>query len=368
MGNTVKLHKLKSLIELKGAEGAIITGSSNVSYFIGFRVSGTLIVDSTGATLYVPLLDYTRVVDIARNLNIKEIIIKAFNPYKTNEFFVTVVKASKLIDLIKLHFKEGSKIILDQESLKPSTLKTLKNFNIIDVTNEISNFRMIKDLDEIKKIEKAARIAEKGIEKALEILREGITEIEVASYLEMEMKLNGAEQPSFNTIVAAGPRAAYPHAIPTKARIGKEDAVLIDTGAIYEAYCSDLTRMIIMSKTSTEIKKAIEIINEALNAAIEKVVPGNKCSEVDKAARDVIRKHGLSKYFIHSTGHGIGIDVHEAPRLSPNSEDVLKNGMVITIEPGIYMWNKYGVRIEELIHVTEKGPKLITQIPRVFQK
>lgn len=368
MGNAMKLYKLKSLIESKGAEGAVITGSSNVSYFAGFRVSGTLIVDNTGATLYVPLLDYTRVVDIAKSLNIKEIDIKAFNPYKTNEFFVATIRASKLIDLIKLHFKEGTKIILDQEFLKPSTLRTLKNFNIIDVSTEISNLRMIKDLDEIKKIEKATRIAEKGVEKALEVLREGITEIEVASYSEMEMKLRGAEQPSFSTIVATGSRAAYPHAIPTNAPISNKDIVLIDIGAIYEAYCSDLTRMIIMSETSVEIRKTIEIVNEALNAAIEKAVPGNKCSEVDKAARNVIKKYGLSKYFIHSTGHGIGIDVHEAPRLSPNSEEILKNGMVITIEPGVYIWNKYGVRIEELVLITEKGPKLITQIPRVFHK
>ena len=367
-GNGMKLHKLISLIELKGAEGAVIVGSSNVSYFIGLRVSGTLVVDSTGATLYVPILDYTKITDAAKGLGIEKIAIKAFSPYKVDEFFIPSIKAKKLIDLIKQHFKKGSRIILDRESLKPSALETLKDFNIVDVSSDINKYRMIKDPDEIRKIEQATRITEKGLERALEILREGITEVEVASFIELEMRLRGAEQVSFSTIVASGPRAAYPHAIPTRNPISKGDVVIIDTGATYQAYCSDMTRAIILGRTSPEIEKAIKAVIEAIDVAIEKIIPGTKCSEVDRVARDVIRKHGLSKYFIHSTGHGVGIDVHEPPRLSPDSEDVLRAGMVVTIEPGIYVWNKYGVRIEELVLVTERGPRVITQMPRVFEK
>ena len=224
---------------------------------------------------------------------------------------------------------------------------------VIDSDDHIKKLRMVKDKDEIRELKKAFQVAGAAFEASLEDFRPGRSESEWAALLEYNMKLRGAKYPSFETIVASGPRGALPHGTAGSRVIGSDEAVVVDYGAKLN-YCSDITRMVLTG----ENKKAMEIIDivySALQYAADKVAPGVKCCEVDGAAREYIDKKGYGRYFNHGLGHGVGIDVHEAPAFNKRDETVLKEGMVLTIEPGIYLPDELGVRLEDTVCVDENG-------------
>jgi len=236
-----------------------------------------------------------------------------------------------------------------ESSMKMETFGRLKKdsplkFKITRITEEL---RQIKNSDEVKNIVEALKIAEKSL-KGIEF--DGKNENEIAAEIEYNMRLNGSNKAAFDTIVASGTRSSLPHAEPILKTL--EMPVVIDWGAMYNNYCSDTTRTIIKTEKHEEI---FDIVHEAQKKAIDVIKPGIKASYVDKVARDVIEEYGYVKSFIHSTGHGVGLEVHENPSLSYRETLKLQKGMVITIEPGIYLENEFGVRIEDMIHVTNKG-------------
>ena len=236
-----------------------------------------------------------------------------------------------------------------ESSMKMETFGRLKKdsqlkFKITRITEEL---RQIKNSDEVKNIVEALKIAEKSL-KCIEF--DGKNENEIAAEIEYNMRLNGSNKAAFDTIVASGTRSSLPHAEPILKTL--EMPVVIDWGAMYNNYCSDTTRTIIKTEKHEEI---FDIVHEAQKKAIDVIKPGIKASYVDKVARDVIEEYGYVKSFIHSTGHGVGLEVHENPSLSYRETLKLQKGMVITIEPGIYLENEFGVRIEDMIHVTNKG-------------
>lgn len=218
----------------------------------------------------------------------------------------------------------------------------------------IERLRRIKTTEELLAIEKAIQVADRAFEQVQAAVEPGMTERQVAELVRETVRELGATDVSFDTIVAAGPHGALPHATPRGEPIQAGQPVVIDMGARYDGYCSDLTRTFVVGAPPAKFQEIYEIVFEAQQAAIEGVEPGMTGAQADELARNVIRKAGYGEQFGHGLGHGVGLEVHEAPYLGPTSSDVLENGMVFTIEPGIYLPGEFGVRIEDIV-VLENG-------------
>jgi len=223
----------------------------------------------------------------------------------------------------------------------------------------IARQRMIKDDGEIALIRHAVTVNSKALELALKRLKPGMTETGLAAEIDYQSRKLGANGPAFDTIVAAGKRAALPHARPGSAKIGP-GMVLIDMGAFCDGYASDMTRMVHLGPASPKYKRAYRAVLESQLAAIAAVRPGVTAGSIDRAARRVLKKHGLEREFVHSTGHGLGLEIHEGPRLGQNDKTPLEPGMAITIEPGVYLEGWGGIRIEDTVLVTKDGCEILT--------
>jgi Xaa-Pro aminopeptidase len=224
----------------------------------------------------------------------------------------------------------------------------------------VARMREIKDPEEIVKIRAAAQVGCELFEGMLSYLEAGLTESEVAATLEYAARLAGAEGMSFYTIVASGVRSTLPHGRATAAKLPKRGFVTLDFGVILDGYLSDMTRTVHMGKAMPGERDVYDSVLEAQEAAVAAVAPGVTAGEVDEAARSVLRRVKLDKYFSHSTGHGVGLEIHEGPRLAAKQKQVLERGMVITIEPGVYMPGRFGLRIEDMVLVTGKGGEVLT--------
>lgn len=223
---------------------------------------------------------------------------------------------------------------------------------------------MIKDEHEVKLVRESIKLLDRGFKEARGILNPGVIENDAALALEFAFKRMGAEALAFDTIIASGERGALPHGKASGKRIKKGELVVVDMGVVLNGYNSDETRTFCLGKTNAEQKKIYNIVLEAQEKAIEKIRPGVKATEVDLAARAHIEKAGYGKYFGHGTGHGVGLDVHEAPNVSPFSSDVLEEGMIVTVEPGIYIPGMGGVRIEDMVLVVKGGFEVLTKTPK----
>jgi Xaa-Pro aminopeptidase len=228
----------------------------------------------------------------------------------------------------------------------------------------VEQARIIKDSEEVERIEAAALLGADLFNEALKVLRPGVKETEVAAEMEYAASRRGAEGMSFHTIVASGKRSALPHGRASAQPIQPDGFVVCDFGVILASYCSDMTRTVYVGQPTAEAHKTYNAVREAQQAALDAVRPGQTVGEVDQAARKVLQKHKLARYFTHSTGHGVGLEIHEPPRVGAGQREVLRPGMVITIEPGVYLPGKWGVRIEDMALVTERGYKVLTPISK----
>ena len=226
--------------------------------------------------------------------------------------------------------------------------------------------RSIKDGDELALMAHAALVGCNLFEHILSVLRPGIAEVEVAAELEHEARMMGAEGMSFETIVASGLRSAMPHGRASGAPLPRRGFVTLDFGIIHKGYCSDMTRTVFLGKPKPEERRAYETVLEAQENAVGAVAAGVSCAEVDEAARSVLRREGLAEAFTHSTGHGVGLEIHEQPRVGAGQSTRLQPGMVITIEPGVYLAGKFGIRIEDMVVVTRSGGQLLTPAPKAL--
>jgi Xaa-Pro aminopeptidase len=224
--------------------------------------------------------------------------------------------------------------------------------------------RVVKDADELKLIRAAVKLGAKVYEEAVQSLRPGVAETEVAATLEYAARQAGADGMSFETIVAAGKRGALPHGRASAVPIPRSGYVVIDSGVILRGYCSDMTRTLHVGRVNRAERTWYEAVLEAQLASIAAVKPGVTAGEVDEAARGVLRKAKLDRYFTHSTGHGVGLEIHEPPRLGKEQTERLEPGMVITIEPGIYLPGKGGIRIEDMVVVTAGGAEVLTPVTK----
>ncbi|MBB5252452.1 M24 family metallopeptidase [Sulfurisphaera ohwakuensis] len=349
----MRLHKLKELLEVKGLKCAIITSPASIFYLTGYDYITTdignfvaLIYCDGIATLIVPLLELYRAQD-----KVKEIDLVAYSTTLEGE---KIIKGS-LKDAI-LNFIKENKIGLDIQNTSSIFYNYFSKFEIIDLSKDISIMRSVKDQEELELIKRAGDITTAAMKIAQDKLTNSeISEKYLAGIIDMTMRTEGAEDYAFPSIVAFAENSAFPHHIPSDKVIKEGQNAVVDIGARYEKYCFDSTRTFLKGE-NYEIKKIYEIVLQAQLEAIDKVKEGVKASEVDLAARRVIEKAGYGKHFIHSTGHGVGIEVHEYPSISPTSDAELKENMVITIEPGIYLKNKFGIRIEDTVIVTKRKP------------
>jgi Xaa-Pro aminopeptidase len=228
----------------------------------------------------------------------------------------------------------------------------------------VERLRGHKDAQELAVMRRAAVLADKVMAKALTLLKPGVRELEIAAEIEYQMRLLGASGPAFETIVAFGERSAFPHARPTDKRLRKNELVVLDMGAILAHYCSDITRTVVVGKASPKVRGWHRAVQEARTAAVAAVRVGATCGEVDAAARQVLAGHKLDRYFTHSTGHGLGIEVHEDPRVAKGQKQKLEPGNVITIEPGVYVPGVGGIRIEDDVAVHSGESEVLTRTPR----
>ena len=224
----------------------------------------------------------------------------------------------------------------------------------------VSALRMVKDEAELALMREAAKLGCELFAAMLPRIEAGMTEVVLAAELEFEARKRGAEGMSFETIVASGARSALPHGRATGAKLPRKGFVTLDFGVILNGYCSDMTRTVHLGGASREERAAWDAVLEAQETAVSAVKPGATCGDVDKAARDVLEKAGLGKYFTHSTGHGVGLEIHEQPRVAAGQEMRLEAGMVLTIEPGVYLPGKFGIRIEDMVAVTETEHRILT--------
>jgi Xaa-Pro aminopeptidase len=224
----------------------------------------------------------------------------------------------------------------------------------------VSKLRMVKDQDELVVMKKAAALGVDLYHELLPRLEPGMPETQVAAILEHSARSRGAEGMSFPTIVASGVRSSFPHGHATLQGLPRKGFVTLDFGVILDGYCSDMTRTVYLGKPTHQERFTYDSVREAQQAAVSAVKPGASCGEVDEAARSVLRRAGLAEFFTHSTGHGVGLEIHETPRVAADQSQSLLPGMVITIEPGVYLEGQFGVRIEDMVAVTPEGGQVLT--------
>jgi len=230
----------------------------------------------------------------------------------------------------------------------------------------VERLRMRKDAQELAIMRKAAILAGEVLSGVLKLVKPGVRESELGAEIEYQMKKRGASGASFETIVASGPRSGLPHARPTAKKLRKNELVVLDLGAILNKYCSDITRTVYVGKAPPKVRLWYQAVREAQAAAIAALSPGRTCGEVDAAARGVLAAHHLDQYFLHSTGHGLGLEVHEHPRLAKGQKTQLASGNVVTIEPGVYLAGVGGIRIEDDVVVHGGRTELLTRASRDF--
>ena len=240
----------------------------------------------------------------------------------------------------------------------------LSDINIVEAGGLVEELRLVKDAAEIGKIATAAGMADRAFAEVLPRLKPGVTERDISLKLEFAMKEMGAADIAFEIIVASGARGALPHGIATDKRLEAGDMVTMDFGAVFQGYHSDITRTVVLGSPADKQSEIYGIVLAAQQKALNALRSGVKASEVDRAAREVITTNGYGACFGHGTGHGVGLRIHENPRLSPKDDTVLRQGMTVTVEPGIYLPGRYGVRIEDVIYITEDGYENITNLPK----
>jgi Xaa-Pro aminopeptidase len=294
------------------------------------------------------------------------------------------VKAAKVViakkallesagEMLGHRHKRGQKktIGIEAEHFTVAEKKRLTKFRpagiaLKDAPPIVEKLRMVKDKDELQRIRSAVVLGAKLFDRAVKVLRPGVKEVEVAAEMELAARHAGAEEMSFPTIIASGARSALPHGRASDQPIPSSAFAVCDFGVILSGYCSDQTRTVWVGKASVEARHTYEAVREAQQAGIEAVKPGITVGEVDAAVRKPLQKAGLGRFFTHSTGHGVGLEIHESPRVAKGQREVLQPGMVITIEPGVYFPGKWGVRIEDMVAVTAAGCEVLTPTSKDF--
>jgi len=353
--NNRTFELLKEKINESGLDSFLIGKKANIQYLTGFTGDNSFaVIGPEQASFFTSSLYSEHAQSTVRE------------PFTVKETTVNIGIFKSFADFgrelwgKRLGYEADSLTCLELSKLKAS----LKNVELVSTTDIVEELRTEKNLSEIKSISAAQRISETVFEEISSFIIEGVEEREIACEIDYRLRKRGGERAAFETIVAFGPNASKPHAVPTKRKLKTGDMIIIDMGTVVDGYASDMTRTVVLGKADKNLKKVYALVLEAQEAAIEGIAAGIKCSDVDQMARNVFQKAGYGDRFIHSLGHGVGLDVHEIPRLSTSSKSILKKNMVITVEPGLYIPKWGGVRIEDMVVVTGDGCQNITKAPK----
>ena len=346
--------RLRRLLKRSGANAILVTNFSNVTYLTGFTGDDSYLLVTRDGQVLVTDSRYT--IQLSEECPGLPLEVRQTGSGKSIvDVTAKVVKKAKVAQLA-IEANVMTVALLDQLRDK------LPRATFIPTHGLVEQLRTIKDREEVAEIRNAVRIAEKAFGVVRAALRRDQTEKQIADDLDRQIRLFGGLGCSFVTIVAAGPRAALPHAPPTEALVGDADLLLIDWGAKAGLYLSDLTRVLVTGKISPKLKRIYRVVLTAQQRAIASIKPGVSMDVVDTAARSVIAKAGFGKHFGHGLGHGIGLEIHEDPRIASNQKQLLKAGMVITVEPGIYLSGWGGIRIEDDVLVTRSGHEVLSSV------
>jgi Xaa-Pro aminopeptidase len=347
-----RIKKAFGLLKKNSIDVLLVTDITHVQYLSGFSGSNGIVVLAPPKAYFFSDFRYT--VQAQKEVKNCQVIIASRQLITELPKLPVFGKNSRVgveADFVSLNFLEKIKEVLPQVTFKPTT----------QIVESIS---IVKDNDEIAKIRKAVRIAEKALLDTMKFIKPGIKEKDIALELEYKMRKLGAENASFETIVASGQRSSMPHGRASEKKLRKGDFVTIDFGCLYQGYASDITRTYVLGKATEKQKNIYNIVLHAQKTACKAVKPGMACSRLDGVARDIIMKAGYGDNFGHGLGHGIGRLVHDRPNVSSLSNDILESGMLVTIEPGIYIPNWGGVRIEDDVLVTANGGQILSKLPK----
>lgn len=346
-----RVNKLQAQLEENEIDALLVTKRENIRYLSGFTGSSGVIVITSDSASFITDFRYTE----QANDQVKG--------YDIIELDTSLIKS--VADVVS---RESIKRLgIEQDAMTVGQYRTYEkevDVQLIETSGIVEKLRLIKDESEIKIMKEAAAIADAAYTHIQTFIRPGRTEREVANELEMFMRSKGADSSSFDIIVASGLRSALPHGVASDKVIQTGELVTLDFGAYYKGYCSDITRTLAIGPISDELRQIYDTVLRAQLAGVEGIRAGITGIEADALTRDIIKEAGYGEYFGHSTGHGLGMEVHEAPGLSFRSDTVLEPGMVVTIEPGIYINGVGGCRIEDDVVITEDGCYLLTQSPK----
>jgi len=351
---TGRIEDLRNLFSSKELDGYIVADEKNMEYFTGFFGGSTLLVPLEGeSVLFVFGVNYEAAKEETENAKV-ELIRSGEDLHR------------RLADKVgRLRLRR-----IGFDSLRASSYLKIREL-LADAELEASedlvwSLRKVKDETELALIERAAKLTSRGMKTAFEVLGAGLRERDVATEIEYEMRKSGSDGVAFETIVNSGPRSAFPHGGCGDREIRKGDLVVIDIGAKHQSYAADLARTMIVGEPSARQREIYETVRKAQTVAVNAIQAGVEAKIVDEVARECIAKAGYGENFVHSLGHGVGLDVHEPPSLGPRSKDVLASGNVVTVEPGIYIPKFGGVRIEDTVVVLDEEGRKLTKAPYIF--
>jgi len=350
----LRLQRLRTAMVALELEAILVTNAYNRKYLSGFTgSSGYLLITTEQAYLLTDFRYRTQAPMQAQYYDVVEHGPKAI---------VTVKEILEKRQIKRLGF--------EQDDLTYGTYLTytaeLENITLVPTRQIVEGLRLIKDASELAIMQEAADLADQTFHYIMSWLKPGVSEKAIALEMEMFMRKSGATSSSFETIVASGERSALPHGIASERLLQKNEFVKLDFGAYYKGYCSDLTRTVVVGKPTSKHRQIYETVLEAQLTALQQLKPGMTGKEADGVARGVIEKAGFGSFFGHGTGHGLGMEIHEEPRLSSQSNTVLQPGMTVTVEPGIYIPGFGGVRIEDDVVITDHGVTILTHSPKSF--
>ncbi len=347
-----RVSSLRQLMSENRLDGVFAYSHENRRYISGFTGSTGYIVIGKNITEFIT--DFRYMEQAALQCEGFEVVIQS------NTLMEKIAEALRKDGIKRLGIEDDFMTVGFCEDLK----RALPGIELIPARSLFSKLRVIKDASEIANIRKAANIADEAFMHLLSFIKPGMRESEVALELEYTMKKKGATATSFDSIVASGVRSSLPHGIASEKIIENGEFLTLDFGCVYNGYCSDMTRTVFIGKPTEKHRRIYDIVLRAQVEAFKGIKPGVSGKSVDKIARDIITNEGYGEYFGHGLGHGVGLAVHEDPRLSILGENILEAGMIVTDEPGIYIPDFGGVRIEDLVLVTETGAESLSKSPK----
>ena len=344
--------KLAGLLEKKSADAAFLDDPNDVYYLTRFPSTYLLLLVARKKTYLVTDMRYKLEIESRKDL-MKECEL--------------VIRTTGSV-LERLFLKAGvSTVLVDPESMTLRAFdeikKKLPRIRFSAEAGLVKGLRILKTGDEVRTIGKALMIAERSLAETLPSIREGVSERDIKVELEYRFFKNGADKTAFDTIIASGPNAASPHAHVTGRKIRNGDMIIMDFGVSLDGYCSDITRTVFLGTPDRLYANRYNAVRAAMTRSEERIRAGMKAKEVDAIARTCLKRRRLDGYFTHSLGHGVGIQVHERPYLNPSSPEILKKGMIVTVEPGIYIKGWGGIRIEDMVVVGRGSSRILTRFP-----